>query len=545
VSPSAPAPASGARVRASATVAAGILSSRLAGLVRERIFAHFFGASPVADAWRAALRMPNVLQNLLGEGTLSASFIPIYSELLEEKRDEEAARFAGAIFGLLTLAAGLMAVLGILLAPLLVGLFFAGFDPDRQALTVTLVRILFPMTALLVVSAWALGILNSHRRFFLPYVAPVVWNAAIIAALLVGGLQWGLDGEGLARVMAWGALIGGGLQLLVQLPTALRLLGEFRPSLSLQVEGVREAIANFVPVVMARGAVNLGGMLDYALAAFLAAGAVASMGYAQTLYVLPISLFAMSVAASELPELSRNRREEARAGLADDVEQARVRVAYFLIPSAVGYLFLGDVITAAVFQTGAFGQAEVLVTWGILAAYALGMPASAQSRLLSSAFYALRDTRTPARIAYLRVVLSLGVGATLMFPMDRIEVGPLRLGAAGLALGATVAAWTELFLLRRALRPKLRAGSGAGAPDEGGTGAGIREPSVHGGGDFSRLVLAAALAAAAGVGIHLVLPPGLHPWTVALGTLLPFGGVYLAATLALGVGRPLKSLLNR
>jgi putative peptidoglycan lipid II flippase len=543
VSPSAPAP--GARARASATVAAGILSSRLAGLVRERIFAHFFGASPVADAWRAALRMPNVLQNLLGEGTLSASFIPIYSELLEEERDDEAARFAGAIFGLLTLAAGLMAVLGILLAPLLVGLFFAGFDPDRQALTVTLVRILFPMTALLVVSAWALGILNSHRRFFLPYVAPVLWNVAIIAALLMGGLRWGMDGEALARVMAWGALIGGGLQLLVQLPTALRLLGEFRPSLSLEVGGVREAISNFVPVVMARGAVNLGGMLDYALAAFLAAGAVASMGYAQTLYVLPISLFAMSVAASELPELSRNRREEARAGLADDVERARLRVAYFLIPSAVGYLFLGDVITAAVFQTGAFGQAEVLVTWGILAAYALGMPASAQSRLLSSAFYALRDTRTPARIAYLRVVLSLGVGVAIMFPMDRIEVGPLRLGAAGLALGATVAAWTELFLLRRALRPKLRAGSGAGGPEEEGTGAGIREPFVRGGGDSSRLVLAAALAAAAGVGIHLVLPPGLHPWTVALGTLLPFGGVYLAATLALGVGRPLKSLLNR
>jgi putative peptidoglycan lipid II flippase len=513
------------RSRASARVAAGILSSRVAGLIRERIFAHFFGASPFADAWRAALRMPNVLQNLLGEGSLSASFIPIYSELLEEKREREAARFAGAVFGLLTVTAGLLAVLGILLAPWLVAVFFAGFDPARQELTVTLVRILFPMTALLVISAWALGILNSHRRFFLPYVAPVAWNAAMIAAMVLGGLQWGLDGEALARTLAWGALVGGGLQLLVQLPTALRLLGEFRPSLSLSVHGVREAIANFIPVVAARGAVNLSGWLDYALAAFLAVGAVATLGYAQTLYLLPIALFGMSVAASELPELSRQRGAELRDRLARDVERASVRVAYFLVPSTLGYLFLGDVVSAAVFQTGAFGTAEVLVTWGVLAAYALGIPASAQSRLLSSAFYALRDTRTPARIAYLRVVLSLGVGAMLMFPMDRVEVGPLRLGAAGLALGATLAAWIELVLLRRALGRSL---GSVGLP----------------GGLLVRLLAAGAGATVVGVGLHLVLPE-LHPWVIALGTLIPFAGVYLAGTLVLGVGQPLRSLLRR
>lgn len=513
-----------ARSRASARVALGILSSRLAGLVRERVFAHFFGASPFADAWRAALRMPNVLQNLLGEGTLSAAFIPIYSELLEEKRDREAARFAGAVFGLLTLTAGLLALLGILLAPLLVAVFFVGFDPDRQALTVTLVRILFPMTALLVVSAWSLGILNSHRRFFLPYVAPVFWNAAMIGAMLVGGVALGMGGEELAVILAWGALAGGALQLLVQLPTALRLLGEFRPSLSRRVHGVREAIRNFLPVVAARGAVNLSGWLDYALAAFLAVGAVATLGYAQTLYLLPIALFGMSVAASELPELARRRGTDVRDELAADVERAATRVTYFLVPSTLGYLFLGDVVSAALFQTGAFGPAEVLVTWGVLAAYSLGMPASALSRLLSSAFYAVRDTRTPARIAYLRVALSLGVGALLMFPMDTIVVGPLRLGAAGLALGASLAAWTELVLLRRAIRPSV------GRLDMG------RQEVV-------RLLLAGALASAAGVGIALLLPP-VHPWVEALGTLVPFVGVYLAATFALGVGGPLRSLLG-
>lgn len=506
-------------------VAGGILASRLAGLVRERIFAHFFGASPVADAWRAALRMPNVLQNLLGEGSLSASFIPIYSELLEEGRERDAARFAGAVFGLLTVTAALLALLGILLAPYLVAVFFAGFDPERQAVTVVLVRILFPMTALLVVSAWALGILNSHRRFFLPYVAPVAWNAAMIAAMAVGGLRFGIEGEALARLLAWGALAGGALQLGVQLPLTLRLLGEFRPSLSREVHGVREAISNFLPVVAARGAVNLSGWLDYALAAFLAVGAVATLGYAQTLYLLPIALFGLSVAASELPELSRRRDPELRDALARDVRQGAGRVAFFLVPSTLGYLFLGDVVAAAIFETGAFGTAEVLVTWGVLAAYAPGMAASAQSRLLSSAYYALRDTRTPARIAYLRVALSLGVGAALMFPLDRIAVGPLRLGAAGLALGATAGAWVELLLLRRHLRREL-----------GATGVG--------GGTLARLLMAGTGAVAVGVGLWFLLPP-LHPWALALGTLVPFAGVYLGATLALGVGDPVRSLLRR
>jgi putative peptidoglycan lipid II flippase len=489
--------------------------------VRERVFAHYFGASPFADAWRAALRMPNVLQNLLGEGTLSASFIPVYSQLADDGRDEDRARFAGAVFGLLTMTAGALALLGIIAAPVLVGVFFAGFDPDRQALTVDLVRILFPMTALLVISAWALGILNSHRRFFLPYVAPVGWNAAIIVAMVAGAVQWELSGADLARVLAWGALVGGGLQLGLQLPSALRLLGEFRPSLSLQAFGVRQAIRDFVPVVAARGAVNLGGWLDFTLAAYLATGAVAFLGYAQTLYLLPISLFGMSVAASELPELSRDQRGGAEA-LSPKVASAMLRVAYFLIPSALAYIFLGGVITSALYETGEFGGPEVMVTWVVLAAYAVGMPASAASRVLSSTFYALRDTRTPARIAYVRVVLSLGTGFLLMFPLDRLTVDSLRLGAAGLAMGASIAAWVEFALLRHRLRHSVgKVGMARGK--------------------LARLLLSGALGTGAGLLASQAIPD-VHPWALALGTLLPFGLVYLFSTTLLGVSQPLQDL---
>lgn len=514
--PSGP-PAGGGR--AAAWVGAGIFLSRLFGFVRDRVFAHFFGTSGVADVWRAALRTPNVLQNLLGEGTLSASFIPVYAAFLEEGREEEAGRFAGAALGILTAVATGAALVGVALAPWLVGLLFSRWSPEKQALTVQLVRILFPMTAFLVVSAWALGILNSHRRFFVSYVAPVCWNLAMIAALVAGGVWYGLGQRDLVVVLAWGAFAGGVVQLGVQLPFVASHLHGFRVSLGRGVAGVAEAVRSFWPVVAARGVVNVSSWVDLVLAGLLAEGAVATLGYAQTFYVLPISIFGMSVAASELPELSRMRAEEARS-LGLRVSAALRRVTFFLVPSVLGYLALGDVLVAALYQTGAFAEAESLVTWGVLAAYTVGLMASARSRVLSSTFYALRDTRTPARLATLRVFVSAAVGIALMVPLDGYGFASLRLGAAGLALGASAGAWYEYLMLTRALRRAL----GAHGPEVGA---------------LVRMWLAGGLAAAAGVGLQVALP-GAHPAVVALETVVPFGVVYLAAAAALGVGIPLR-----
>jgi putative peptidoglycan lipid II flippase len=485
--------------------------------VRERVFAHYFGSSDFADAWRAGLRLPNVVQNLLGEGTLSASLVPIYAEMLEQGRKEDARRFAGAMLGILCVVASALALLGCALAPAIVALFFSRWDASKQALTVLVVRVLFPMTGVLVLSAWALGILNSHRRFFVSYVAPVFWNLAMVVAMVAGVTYFGLPPQSrdLVVALAWGALVGGVLQLGWQLPFLLRSLGGVRLSLGRGVSGVREAVTSFVPVVAARGVVNLSGWVDLVLAGWLRTGAVALMGYAQTFYLLPISLFGMSVAASELPELSR-MRGEAEQMLATRVAAALRRVAYFIVPAAVGYLFLGDVIVAALYETGEFTAAETLATWAVLSAYTLGLPASGSSRVLTSAFYALRDTETPARAAYLRVVLAAALGVALMLPADRLGFEALRLGAAGLALGSTAGAWAELLVLRRALKRRIGP-HGAGAAV------------------LVRLALAAALAGASGVAIQLALPPA-PPLVTALGTLIPFGVVYLAVAALLGQG---------
>ncbi|MGE0161024.1 MAG: murein biosynthesis integral membrane protein MurJ [Gemmatimonadales bacterium] len=507
--PATPAPASPA-----ARVGAGIFVSRIFGFIRERFVAHYFGSTDFADAWRAALRLPNVVQNLLGEGTLSAALIPSYAALIERGETEKAGRFAGATLGLLALLAGGVTLVGVLAAPVLVSVFFPRWDPAKQEMTITLVRILFPMTGLLVLSAWALGILNSHRRFFVSYVAPVFWNVAMIAAMIGGAVYVGSEepSRDLLLALAWGALVGGGLQLGFQLPFVAQYARGVRPSLGKGVEGVSDAVRSFWPVVMARGVVNVSAWIDVFLAGLLRTGALAVIGYAQTFYVLPISLFGMSIAASELPELSRTSGA-AKEVVADRVRRALRRVTYFMVPSAVAYVVLGDVIVAALYQTGAFGESTTLVTWAVLGAYALGLPASGASRVLTSAFYALKDARAPSRIAYVRVALSLVTGLVLMWPFDRIEVGSLSLGAVGLALGASVGAWVEYALLRRGLGQQV---------------------GPHGiGRSAEKIWLAAGVAAAVGFGLQRVLPPA-HAALVAVETLVPFGVVYLAGAALLG-----------
>ena len=209
-----------------ALVASGILLSRIAGLLRDRVFAHYFGSSDAADAFRAAFRIPNLLQNLFGEGALSASFIPVYANLLARKDEDEADDVACAVFCLLTLAMSCLVLIGILATPLLTGVVAPGFTGAKLQLTISLVRILFPGAGLLAISAWCLGVLNSHRRFFISYSAPVAWNVMMIVSLV--GFGGRLDQFSLTKVLAWGSVAGSALQLGVQLPQVLRLIRRFR-----------------------------------------------------------------------------------------------------------------------------------------------------------------------------------------------------------------------------------------------------------------------------------------------------------------------------
>jgi putative peptidoglycan lipid II flippase len=508
-------------------VGTGILLSRIAGLVRERVLATYFGTGLQADVFSAGLRMPNVLQNLLGEGTLSASFIPVYSELLGQGRTKEAGRVAGAMFALLLAVAGAISLLGMLLAPLLVTLFTPGFEGQRRELTIAVVRIVFPMTGVLVLSAWALGILNSHRKFFVPYFAPVLWNAAIIAALVVFGTR--LDLDALLMAVAWGALLGGFLQFGVQLPWVLRLDRDIRLNSGRAEPGFREAVRNAGPAILGRGVVQLSTYVDMILASLLAVGALARLRYAQTLYLLPISLFGMSVAAAELPELARERAGAVEA-LRERAGAAARRVAFYVLPSCVAFVLLGEVFVAGLYQAGEFGAADARVVWLTLAAYSVGLLASTTTRIFQSAFFALRDTKTPARIAGVRVLTAAAAGALLMVQFEPISLGALAipagvfsgltieglpLGPVGLALGAAAGAWVEWALLRNRLHRRIGA-VGAGA------------------GPLARMTAAALAAAAVGHAARIAVAE-LHPLPSAAVVAVAFALVYFVVGRALGL----------
>lgn len=546
-----PGPPEGASARNSNLVAGGILLSRMAGLARERAIGHFLGSGLAVEAFRAALRIPNLLQNLLGEGVLSASFIPVYARLRAEGKPEEAGRVAGAVAGLLLAVSGALVVLGVVFARPLTAVLAGGFAGEKLELTVRLVRILTPGVGFLVLSAWCLGVLNSHRRFFLPYVAPVLWNAAMIAALVTFGLR-GLADTSLATALAWGTFAGGALQLGVQLPAVLRLIPGVRPSLRTDLPGVRRVVAAFGPVVGGRGVVQLLGYVELVLASFLATGALASLSYAQVLYLLPISLFGMSVAAAELPELSSATPSDA-AALGGRLSAGLSRIAFFVVPTVVVYLCLGDLVVGALFQTGEFDEDTTVQVWAVLAAFTPGLLATTSSRLLQSVLYGAGDARRPAVIAAVRVTVAVAVGSVLMLQFDQMVLttegfvltGDLpsfstasaalraspdnlhRLGAVGLALGASVGALLEYLLLRRAVRRY---------------GAKVRQ----GGGRLARIAAAAAVAGGAGLLLR-PLVDGLHPIVGGALALTAAGAAYLgmAGVLHLPEVAPLGALARR
>ena len=469
----------GADGRSSYLVAAGILLSRIAGLVREIAISGYLGVGATADVFKAALRIPNLLQNLLGEGVLSASFIPVYSRLLE-KDEEEANRLAGKILGLLIATMAAVVAIGILGARWLTLIITPGFSGARLELATTLLRIMFPGIAFLVLSAFCTGILNSHRRFFLSYVSPVMWNATQIAFVVAAGIA-GATQVGIAHALAWGVLVGAVLEVAIQVPAVRGLARGAQLSLEHRSPEVQDVLRRFVPVVLGRGVIQLLTYVDLFLASLLALGGVSALTYAQVLYLLPISLFGMAVAAAELPELSRLGRPGHEA-IKQRLHVGMERIAFYVALTASVYVFAGDIVVGALLQRGQFTAADTRLVWFVVATFALGLLGTTQSRLLQNTLYALDRPKLVARIAVLRVALAGVLGAILMFPFDRFAIvgssvqkigaialrplpdslrllpgGPPRLGIVGLALGAALSSWVEYRLLRGAIEWRIGA----------------------------------------------------------------------------------------
>ncbi len=446
---------------------------------------------------------------------LSASFIPVYSKLLSEGEEELAETLAWGVGAILALAVAILVALGVWSAPWLIAVIAPGFVGEKRDLTVTLVRILFPGAGLLVLSAWCLGVLNSHHRFFASYAAPVAWNIAIIGALVIYGPH--RTQARLAIDVAWGAVLGAALQIAVQAPQTLRLVGRLRSDFARARAALGAVFRNLGPVVAGRGAGQISGYVDNLLASLLPTGAVAALSYARILYVLPISLFGMSVAAAELPSMSR------AGGNAEEIAQVlRIRlnaglrqIAFLVVPSAAAFLFLGDVIAGLIFQSGSFTHADSVYVWAVLAGSAVGLLAATWGRLYNSAFYALEDTRTPLKFALIRFSLTLVLGYLCAVPLPPALGLAQRWGVAGLSASAGVAAWVEFTLLRWSLGARIGA-AGIG-----------RRPLL-------RLWTIALVATAAGWAVKLAVH-GAGPRLMGLAVLPAYGAAYLGIAWWLGL----------
>ena len=501
-------------------IAAGILISRVLGLVRTRFLAGVLGRSVAADAFAAAFRIPNLLANLFGEGSLSASFIPAYAALVRDGDEEEAGRVAGAVGATLALLCAFLVLLGVAFAPEITSVIAKGLNDPAKAetkrLTIELTRILFPGGGLLVMSAWCLGILNSHRRFFLSYIAPVVWNLTMIGALIA--FRHG-DETRVAVLVAWASVIGSALMFLVQLPVVLSLVRKIRVRLDWRRPATRSILTNFLPAFVGRGVAQISGFIDLWIASYLPSTVLGLIGYAQNLYMLPVSLFGMSVSASELAEMSHideAQGAEARAAqLRKRLDAGLRQIAFLVVPSAVGFLALGGVIVALLFQNRRFEADATTITWGIVAGSAVGLLANTMGRLYSSTFYVLRDTRTPLKFALIRITLGalLGWTASTMGP-QWLGIDPVW-GGAGLTAAAGVSAWVEFTLLRRALNARI---GSTGVPKQ----------------FLAALWSAGLLSAALGWGMKLVLGDA-GPIVAGVVILSVYGGAYFAITAALGI----------
>ncbi len=476
------------KIRGAQLVAAGILLSRVAGIVREIAISVALGNAAAADAFRVAMRVPNFLQNLLGEGSLSASFVPVYAGLVEKGKTREADGLASAVVSLLAIATSVIVLLLVLLAGPIVRLF-TNFEGDKYDLTVDLTRITSVGIGFLVIAAWCLGILNSHRSFFLSYASPVIWNIAQVSMLVVATLSARTEFD-TALALAVAMVIGSALQLGVQVPKVLRLVRGLRPNLH-KTDALTDVLTRFLPAVGARGVVQISSLMDTVLAAsFLLDGGVSSFTFALTIYLLPISLFGFSIAVSELTEMSR--KSDSLDIVTERVTHALRRVA---IPAgfvSMAYVVAGRPIIDALYGWPSrlllhlgvldelkFDDGDVTTVAIVVGAFGLGLPAAISARIVQNTLYALGEVKGPARIAVARLLVGIAFGVLFMFQLDllsvdgreivgaenlpslsaytadRVQDGQSHLGAAGLALGAAAAAWAEFVLLRVLLARRL------------------------------------------------------------------------------------------
>jgi len=430
-------------VRAAAVVGAATLASRILGFLRDLVVAQAFGAGPATDAFFVAFRLPNLLRRLVAEGALSSAFIPVFTEYLTTRSRAELIRMFRAVAGAMIVVLAVLTVAGVLGAPLLVRVMAPGFfaDPATGTLTVRLTRLMFPYLLFVGLGALAMGMLNAHRHFVTPALAPVMLNLAIIGAVfgVVPHLAEPVFG------LAVGVLVGGLGQLAIQLPALARRGLLVVPALDRHHPAVARIVRLMTPVALGQSATQLNILVDTVIASFLVGGSVSYLYYADRLVEFPLGVFGIAIATAVLPTLSEQAASRNPAALRATLSFAQRLAAFICLPAAVGLLLLREPLVRVLYQRGEFGPLETAQTAWALGFYALGLVGFASVKIGAQAFYALGDTRTPVKIAVGAMVLNSVLAVALAFP--------LRHG--GLALATSCSATANALALAWLLRRRL------------------------------------------------------------------------------------------
>ncbi len=503
--------------RATGVVGVAILCSRVLGLVREMVIASMFGASRNLDAFLTAFRAPNMLRDLFAEGALSTAFVTTFSKKITAEGDESAWALANKIATLTTVFMSATTLAGIVLAPWLVAALAPGFDPAKMALTVLLTRVMFPFILMVSLAALAMGMLNAKDVFGVPAMASSFFNLGSI----VGGVifAWWLDPSFGPRALvglALGTLIGGFLQLAVQVPSLLRVGFVLRADFHWRDEGVRKVLQLMGPAVIAASAVQVNVLINSGFASYLQDGAVSWLNVAFRLMQLPLGIFGVAVATVTLPLISRSAAKGDMPEFRGALAHALRLVMLLTIPSAIGLMILAEPIISLIYEHGRFTAAATQQTAGALRFYAIGLVGYASVKVLAPAFYALDRRNLPMFVSILSIALNFCLNWLLTFH--------LGLGHRGLALSTSCIAVINFLLLYAMMRRYA-------GPLE--TGAMLLT--------FAKLLAAGAcLGAVCWLGAHFFFAAGLprSEWRKLIGVLTTVsvaGAVFFGAAYALRV----------
>ncbi|MBF0589833.1 MAG: murein biosynthesis integral membrane protein MurJ [Magnetococcales bacterium] len=430
-------------IRAVGTISFFTLLSRVLGFVRDIVIARGFGTGMGADAFFVALKLPNFLRRLFAEGAFSTAFVPVFSDYLTQGDPNETRKVAKAVFTLLLSALLLVTALAQLAMPFLILVIAPGFadQPDKVQLTVELTRITFPYILFISLTALAGGILNSHRKFAIPAATPMLLNITLIggATLISPHLETPAIG------LAIGVFLGGAAQLALQIPALKQIGVPFGWRWQPHHEAVKRILKLMGPSILGVSVAQINLLFDLFLASFLPEGSISYLYYADRLVEFPLGLIGIAMGTAILPALSAKASQGDMHGLRHDLDFALRLMLVINLPAAVGLIVLGDPILSLLFERGAFDINATRLTAQALTAYATGLLAFSAIKVLAPAFYAMKDTKTPVRIAIICLISNMVLNVILMIPLKH----------AGLALATSLAAFLNAGLLYRALKGRI------------------------------------------------------------------------------------------